>query len=293
MSSVTFQGPWSHSFVETDDLHEIRIDTEVEAILTSIDGESRRFSISPDPVRGWCLAMRKTRMAMWSSMPHWIAIKELVDPNPTLPPGLPNLRLERDRLRWRSTLDSLRTSPRRSALDALLLSPTLLLDRFDPLEDAPVLWPVPATPDRAEDSVSGTRIVDVLPAGRGHSVILDLDLDGNLLTPRGAAPRPFPTQRAMIEEAIGIRMLIEHDPGLILPDEPAWDSGPANGWDPWISLPELGVSACQPEFNGRYWACNWHDGAGEERCSYGTSPLHMLKALLRRAASGLAGRTSA
>lgn len=97
------------------------------------------------------------------------------------------------------------------------------------------------------------------------------------------------TQKALLEEAIRIRRQVESDPVVPVPAHQAWDAGPSQCLAPWLSFPELGITTCLPEFNGRYWSCNWRAIDGEELASYGSSPLLMMSSMLKRARYDLPG----
>jgi hypothetical protein len=280
--SLPYQGRWLHSFLDTVvDLHEVWIDVERDAVVTSVCGEARTFPFGgADPIHAWVFAMRTTQLALWSAVPAWSPYQERVDPGGLISLGGAELRLERDRLRWSTRWGADALASQRAALLALLLSPRLLLGRVDPLVDTAALWPVAPTPHEGQVShVSANRLVDVLPVGRGHAVILELDFERFTLTAVGGPTTTFPSLRALLAEAIRIRLLVERDPCVVLPPAQVWDAGPAVGWEPWFAIPELDLVGFLPEFNGRYWAGNTRS-SGEEGCGYGESPLLVVKDMI-------------
>lgn len=273
---------WVQSFFDDSvALHEARLDIDGGAVVTSLDGTGCSFALGLDSLAGWCFAMRATRMAWRNVVGSRMPVRELVDPHGEVRLAGSPLVLVREGLRWRTRWDTRETESQRSALAALLLSPRMLSDRIDVLEDSPRLWPAPATLERHVDSVSATRVMDVLEVGRGHSVVLDLDLDQLTLTPMGGQAVAFSSLQALFREAIGIRQVVKCDPCVVAPPPSDRDELP-DGWEPWIVVPELKVDARHPEFNGRYWACNWIDAEGEEQCSSGVTPLEMIAAMLSR-----------
>ncbi len=289
-----FGGRWTLTVLDTGDgLQDVGVDVRDESIAVHLAGTIRthRFTVD-NAVADWCLVMRTTRIALWTSaLTRLIPFKELLDPAWSSPLARVDLQLHREGLRWRARHGQSHTTHTRSALHALLLSPRLMIHDAAILEHAPVLWPVPASPSGGTDNVdcaTMSRIVDILVVTSCHVVALHLDLLRLTLTPAGGEGRQFASMLELLNEAIRLRKTVEWDPCVGSPPPPERDAVPHDiGGEHWIAVPELGILAQLPVYNGRYWACNWEDCTGEYQCSSAATPLLMVNAMLRRAEEGI------